>query len=122
MIFKQLKQGIDDVFAIGNSLTQINNLKLDATNITGYATALKGLTVKQAELVLSTKGLTVAQQQAILAEAELLGVTGRLTTAELNAILVNKKRNKDQAEALLIKTGLITAETSEARSADRIIM
>ena len=63
---------------------------------------------------MSTKGLSVTQQKAVLAEAELLGVTGKLTTAELNAILVNKKRNKDQAEALLIKTGLITAETSEA--------
>ena len=89
-------------------------MKLDATNITAYATALKRLNTKQAELVLSTQGLTVAQKQAILSQAELLGSTGKLTTAELNSILVTKKRNKDQAEALLINTGLITSETAEA--------
>ena len=49
-----------------------------------------------------------------MSEAALLGTTGKLTTAELEAILVTKKRNKDQAEALLINTGLITSETAEA--------
>lgn len=63
---------------------------------------------------MSTKGLSVAQQQAILSETVLLGTTGKLTTAELEAILVTKKRNKEQAEALLINTGLITSETAEA--------
>ena len=49
-----------------------------------------------------------------MSETVLLGTTGKLTTAELEAILVTKKRNKDQAEALLINTGLITSETAEA--------
>lgn len=109
-----MQQGISDIYVVGNKINEINKLKLDATNITGYATALNGLSVKQAELILSTKGLSVAQQQAILSEAALLGTTGKLTTAELEAILVTKKRNKDQAEALLINTGLITSETAEA--------
>lgn len=63
---------------------------------------------------MSTKGLSVAQQESILSETALLGTTGKLTTAELEAILVNKKRNKDQAEALLINAGVITSETAEA--------
>lgn len=114
MIFKTFKQSLEDVYIAGRKINEINNLKLDATNITAYATALKGLNTKQAELVLSTQGLTVVQKQAVLSQAELLGTTGKLTTAELEAILVTKKRNKDQAEALLINTGLITSETAEA--------
>lgn len=114
MIFKTIRQSLEDVYIAGRKINELNNLKLNATNITAYATALKGLNAKQAELVLSTQGLTVAQKQAILSQAELLGSTGKLTTAELNAILVTKKRNKDQAEALLINTGLITSETAEA--------
>ncbi len=114
MIFKTIRQSLEDVYIAGRKINELNNLKLNATNITAYATALKGLNAKQAELVLSTQGLTLAQKQAILSQAELLGSTGKLTTAELNAILVTKKRNKDQAEALLINTGLITSETAEA--------
>ena len=113
-IFKTIRQSLEDVYIVGRKINELNNLKLNATNITAYATALKGLNAKQAELVLSTQGLTLAQKQAILSQAELLGSTGKLTTAELNAILVTKKRNKDQAEALLINTGLITSETAEA--------
>lgn len=113
MIFKTIRQSLEDVYIAGRKINEINNLKLNATNITAYATALKGLNTKQAELVLSTQGLTVAQKQAILSQAELLGSTGKLATAELEAILVTKKRNKDQAEALLINTGLITSQTAE---------
>ncbi len=114
MIFKTFKQSLEDVYIAGRKINEINNQKLDVTNITAYATALKELNAKQTELVLSTKGLTVTQKQAVLSEVELLGATGKLTTAELEAILVTKKRNKDQAEALLINTGLITSETTEA--------
>jgi len=114
MIFKTIRQSLEDVYIAGRKINELSNLKLNATNITAYATALKGLNAKQAELVLSTQGLNLAQKQAILSQAELLGSTGKLTTAELNAILVTKKRNKDQSEALLINTGLITSETAEA--------
>ena len=107
---------MEDVYITGRKINELNNLRLNATNITAYATALKELNAKQAELVLATQGLTLAQKQAILSQAELLGSTGRLTTAELEAILVTKKRNKNQAEALLINTGLITSETAEATS------
>lgn len=91
MIFKTIRQSLEDVYIAGRKINEINNLKLNATNITAYATALKGLNTKQAELVLSTQGLTVAQKQAILSQAELLGSTGKLATAELEAILVTKK-------------------------------
>lgn len=55
---------------------------------------LNGLSAKQAELILSTKALSAAQQQAILSETALLGTTGKLTTVELEAILVTKKEIK----------------------------
>ena len=117
-IFETIKKNLYDISIINNNntLAKINSLNLDATNISAYASALQGLNKRQAELVLSRKNLTFAQKEAILAEAQLLNTTGNITTAELSAILVNKKRNKDQAESLLIRTGLITANTTEANS------
>lgn len=105
---------MEDIYITGRKINELNSLKLNAANITAYAAALKGFNTKQVELVLSTQGLTVAQKQAILSQTELLSTTGKWTTAELEAILVSKKWNKDPAEALLINTGLITSETTEA--------
>lgn len=113
MIFKTFQQSLEDIYIAGRKINEINNLKLDATNITGYTTALKGLNAKQAELVLSTQGLTVAQQQAVLAEIERVTSIGELTAAQMTEILVSKGRTESDAKALLIKTGLITSETAE---------
>lgn len=57
MIFKTFRQSLEDVYIAGRKINELNNLKLNATNIAVYATALKGLNAKQAELVLSTQGL-----------------------------------------------------------------
>ena len=70
MIFKTIRQSLEDVYIAGRKINELNNLKLNATNVTAYATALKGLNARQAELVLSTQGLTLAQKQAILSQAE----------------------------------------------------
>lgn len=59
-------QDLKDVYIAGRKINELNNLRLDAINITAYATASKGLNAKQAELVLSTQGLTFAQKQANL--------------------------------------------------------
>lgn len=62
MIFNTIRQSLEDVYIAGRKINELNNLKLNATNIAAYATALKGLNAKQAELILSTQGLTVAQE------------------------------------------------------------
>ena len=84
-IFKTLKDSIYDISIVGETLTKVNALKLDATNISGYATALKGLSTQQAQLVMTTNGLTTAQQQAVLSQISLANATGTLTTCHLRS-------------------------------------
>ena len=70
MIFKTIRQSLEDVYIAGRKINELNNLKLNATNVTAYATALKGLNARQAELVLSTQGLTLENKHAILQQPE----------------------------------------------------
>lgn len=114
MIFKQLTNSIVDIYTIGDKLREINKLKLDPSDVTGYVAALNGLKIRQAELILSTKGLSTVQQQSILNELSLVKATGKLTTAQMTALLTTKSRSKTDAEALLLNAGLITSETAEA--------
>lgn len=86
---------------------------MDASNINEYVTALSGLSVQQAQLVMSTKGLTTAQQQTILSHINLANATGKLTAAQMTEILTTEKRSQADAKALLLNTGLITSETAE---------
>lgn len=41
MIFKTIRQSLEDVYIAGRKINELNNLKLNATNVTAYATALK---------------------------------------------------------------------------------
>ena len=43
MIFKIIRQSLEDVYIAERKINELNNLRLNATNITAYATALKGL-------------------------------------------------------------------------------
>ncbi len=87
-IFKTIRQNLEDVYIAGRKINELNNLRLNATNITAYATALKELNAKQAELVLSTQGLTIAQKQAILTQAE-----ANLIATKAGVTLANQKES-----------------------------
>jgi len=69
---------------------------------------------------MTTNGLTTAQQQAALAQISLANATGTLTTAQMSEILISEGRNKADAEALLLNTGLITSNTAEAGSINTV--
>lgn len=93
----------------------VDNVK-QATTTTAYANAVKGLSLEQAKLALSTKQLSALEKEQILIKAGLLNATGKLTTGQLTEILTTKERNAEDAKALLLSTGLISAETAEATS------
>lgn len=105
---------MEDVYITGRKINELNNLKIDTTSAIEYANELEGLNTKQAKLVLSTQDFSDSLKQEILSMARLTDATYELTTAELEKILITENRNKNQAEALLINTGLITSETTEA--------
>ena len=113
-IFKTLKNSINDIAVVGSTLTRIGELRLDPTNISGYATALQGLTTQQAQLLMSTNGLSYSQQQLVLSQIRLATTTGTLTTQQMANALITETRNEADAKALLLNAGLITSETAEA--------
>ena len=100
--------------------TAVNSVK-QATTTTAYANAVKNLSLRQAELALSTKALTAEQQREILVTAGLIKETGTLTMAQATEALTTDTRNAADVEALMLKAGLITelgAETTATITVD----
>ena len=100
--------------------TAVNGVK-QATTTTAYANAVKNLSLRQAELTLSTKNLSVEQQREILVTAGLIKETGTLTVAQATEALTTDTRNAADVEALMLKAGLITelgAETTATITVD----
>lgn len=60
------------------------------------------------------------QQQAVLTQLEYVNATGKLTTAQLTEIMTTKSRSKADAEALLLNSGLISSETTEAMATNTV--
>lgn len=112
-----IKTWISDV---SYASTAVNSVK-QATTTTAYANAVKNLSLRQAELALSTKNLTVEQQREILVTAGLIKETGTLTVAQATEALTTDTRNAADVEALMLKAGLITelgAETTATITVD----
>lgn len=100
--------------------TAVNSVK-QATTTTAYAEAVKNLSLKQAQLALSTKNLSAEQQREILITAGLIKETGTLTMAQATEALTTDTRNAADVEALMLKAGLITelgAETTATFTVD----
>ncbi len=100
--------------------TAVNGVK-QATTTTAYANAVKNLSLRQAELALSTKNLSAEQQREILVTAGLIKETGTLTVAQATEALTTDTRNAADVEALMLKAGLITelgAETTATITVD----
>ncbi len=100
--------------------TAVNSVK-QATTTTAYANAVKNLSLRQAELALSTKNLSAEQQREILVTAGLIKETGTLTVAQATEALTTDTRNAADVEALMLKAGLITelgAETTATITVD----
>lgn len=100
--------------------TAVNSVK-QATTTTAYANAVKNLSLRQAELALSTKVLTAEQQREILVTAGLIKETGTLTMAQATEALTTDTRNAADVEALMLKAGLVTelgAETTATITVD----
>lgn len=60
MIFKTIRKSLEDVYITGRKINELNNLKLNATNITAYTTALKRLNAKKAQALALTTLLLIA--------------------------------------------------------------
>lgn len=91
----------------------VKNLFVDSALVTQYANQLKGLTLQQAELALSTKMLTNEQKQQILAESGLIATQNTIQAELLQTTLAQAGLNAEKQNAILVQLGLMDANTLE---------
>ena len=93
-----------------DTINKVKAISFDSSNLDAYVASLRGLSATQTEVVLSSVGLDKAQKQQILNKLAETNATISLTSAEATEALTKKIGSKTEAEALLIKAGLVTQE------------
>ena len=86
---------------------------IDGATVTRYANSLKGLTLEQSQLALSTTNLSAHEKELILTKAGLINSTDKLTISEAASKIQKEASNIVDAKRLLQSAGLITAKELE---------
>lgn len=86
---------------------------IDDVTIAKYATSIKGLTLEQANLALSTTQLSATEKESVLVKAGLIAQTEALTATDAVYRLQQKLGNKLNAEEILTRAGLVTQKEIE---------
>lgn len=86
---------------------------IDDVTIAKYATSIKGLTLEQANLALSTTQLSATEKESVLVKAGLIAQTEALTATDAVYRLQQKLGNDLSAKDILISAGLVTQKEIE---------
>lgn len=89
------------------------NAIIDDVTVIKYSNSIRGLTLEQAKLALSTTQLSTHEKELILTEAGLIAKTKELTASQVIETLQQELGDKVDAQSLLIKAKLITAKEIE---------
>lgn len=109
----QVQRAINNISGLGVTFNGGTNLFTDSALVTQYANQLRGLTLQQAELALSTKMLTNEQKQQILAEMGLIATENTIQAELLQTTLAQSGLNTEKQKAILIQLGLMKEQTGE---------
>lgn len=93
-----------------DTISKVNNITFDSTNLNAYVSSLRGLSETQARVVLSSTSLDKIQKQQILNKIAETNATVSLTSAEATAALTKNLGSESEAVNLLIKSKLATQE------------
>lgn len=88
-------------------------MSVAAIGAVDYTKALDGLSLKQAQLMLTTQGIVGEEQKDLLVKQGLIATSDRMSASIVSEALANTALNKEQQEAILIKAGLMKQETKE---------
>lgn len=89
------------------------NTIIDDVTVIKYSNSIRGLTLEQAKLALSTTQLSTHEKELILTEAGLIAKTKELTASQAVETLQQELGDKANARSLLIQAGLITNKELE---------
>ena len=101
MIFKTWLSDINKVAIARDSLSSIRFDSKNATVVTAYANAIKGLNEEQARYVLTKRYVSEADQADLLVKAQIISATEGVKASELSRQLVLQGLRKEQADALI---------------------
>lgn len=86
----------------------------NGAQITNYSSAIKGLNLNQAQLLLTTQGLNAERSREILIEAGLLASENAIQAELLESTLIKAGFGKEEREEILRKLNLIAIQGEEA--------
>ena len=88
-------------------------MSVAAIGAVDYTKALDGLSLKQAQLMLTTQGIVGEEQKDLLVKQGLIATSDRMSASIVSEALASTALNKEQQEAILIKAGLMKQKTKE---------
>lgn len=88
-------------------------MSVAAISAVDYTKALDGLSLKQAQLMLTTQGIVGEEQKDLLVRQGLIATSDRMSASIVSEALANTALNKEQQDAILIKAGLMKQKTKE---------
>ena len=110
---KEVQMAINGISALSTSFNGGTNMFADTAVVTQYANQLRGLSVQQVELALSTKMLTAEQKKQIMAELGLVASENKIQAELLQTTLAQSGLSAEKQKAILLQLELINATTLE---------
>lgn len=107
-----IKTWISDLRAVSGAV-RAADMSVAAIGAVDYAKALDGLSLKQAQLMLTTQGIVGEEQKDLLVKQGLIATSDRMSASIVSEALANNGLNKEKQEELLIDLGLMNSKTKE---------
>lgn len=109
MIFKTW---LNDLSMVSKATEGIN-MSMMAVGTADYSKAIDGLSLSQAKLLLNMQGVDAEQQKSLLLQAGLISSSEKMTASHVAQALSNTTLKNTEQERVLIKAGLMNAQTKE---------
>lgn len=107
-----IKIWISDLRAVSGAV-RAADMSVAAIGAVDYAKALDGLSLKQAQLMLTTQGIVGEEQKDLLVKQGLIATSDRMSASIVSEALANNGLNKEKQEELLIDLSLMNSKTKE---------
>lgn len=107
-----IKTWISDLRAVSGAV-RAADMSVAAIGAVDYAKALDGLSLKQAQLMLTTQGIVGEEQKDLLVKQGLIAISDRMSASLVSEALANNGLNKEKIEEILIDANLMSQNTKE---------
>lgn len=114
-----IKTWVNDLRAVSGAI-RAADMSVATIGAVDYTRALDGLSLKQAQLMLTTQGVVGEEQRALLVKQGLIATSDRMSASLVSEALANGGLNKEKADEILIDAGLMSQNTKELISENAV--